>query len=251
MRIVSVNLNQRLGNASVRARVEAWLQVVDPDLFLSQEPFKPQSADERPQLAGYKLMATSPLISSWVADKYAAAAVLHRSERWHEISAGALAVHNVYLSPYSSKERREMLVQIAAEVGRAGRHADIVVGDFNLAPRPADGRVGDGVSNVTRLGERKAFATLLKSGSLYDSTCPEAENPTEMTFERFRNNSWSRFRCDLALLSHSLRRSTAVTCDHSVRNGGHAFTDHSAIIVDCQIAHGPGINASASTGSGA
>ena len=251
MRIVSVNLNQRLGNTQARARVQAWLQLLSPDLLLSQEPFKPRSAEERPYLGGYRLLATSPLISSWIAEKYAAAAVLHRSERWHEISVGALAVHNVYLSPYSSKERREMLVQIASDVGRAERHADMVVGDFNLAPRPADGHFGGKASNVTKLGEREAFATLLKSGSLYDSTCPEAENATEMTFERFRTNTWSRFRCDLALLSHSLRLSTAVTYDHSVRNGRHAFTDHSAIIVDCQIAHGPAVNALASARSGA
>ena len=45
MRIVSANLNQRLGNPAVRSRVELWLGTKAPDLFLSQEPFKPSQLD--------------------------------------------------------------------------------------------------------------------------------------------------------------------------------------------------------------
>ena len=41
MRIISANLNQRLGNGMARARFESWLLVQAPDLLLAQEPFKP------------------------------------------------------------------------------------------------------------------------------------------------------------------------------------------------------------------
>ncbi len=62
--------SQRLGNASVRSRVEAWLAAYAPDLFLSQEPFQLMMSD-RPNLAGFRLLATNPLTSRWIAEQHA------------------------------------------------------------------------------------------------------------------------------------------------------------------------------------
>jgi len=100
MRIVSANLNQRLGNAVARSRFELWLRTKAPDLLLAQEPFKPNQRD-RPDIAGYRLVSTSPLVSCWVAQKHACPKILEHSERWHELRYNGLSVHNVYLSPYS------------------------------------------------------------------------------------------------------------------------------------------------------
>ena len=47
MRIVSANLNHRLGSASVHSQIEEWLALHFPDLFVSQEPC-PQSFSAPP-----------------------------------------------------------------------------------------------------------------------------------------------------------------------------------------------------------
>jgi hypothetical protein len=104
MRIVSANLNQRLGNPNTRSRVERWLDTVGPDLFLAQEPFNPRQ-NERLALAGYRLVSTSPLVSCWVAQVHASPTIIEHSDRWHEVSLSGVSVHNVYLSPDFSGER--------------------------------------------------------------------------------------------------------------------------------------------------
>jgi exonuclease III len=231
MRIVSANLNQRLGKTSIRARVDEWLGVHSPDVFVSQEPFAPASA-VRPDLAGYTLMATSPLTSCWISDRYAGVTVIRVSDRWQKILVAGLTIHNLYLSPDSAKDRREMLRQIEEEIVAAGRGPAILLGDFNLAPHLEDGIFGAGPSTFTSAGERKALASLLASGGLFDATCPTNGQPVVFTFERLSKGKPCNFRCDLALISESIRSCVTVTYDHSVRKSPGAFTDHSAVIVD-------------------
>ncbi len=231
MRIISANLNQRLGNGMARARFESWLMVQAPDLLLAQEPFKPAN-QTRPDITGYRLISTTPLVSCWLAECHDCPKVIQHCERWHEVRFNGLDLHNVYLSPHSSKARRELLREMAYTVGGSDEECCVVLGDFNLAPRPEDGVFGDKLSTFTKAGERQAFASLISSGKLVDATCPEPGAPGEFTFERIHKGQSSRFRCDLALVSESLRGSAAIAYDHSVRQGAGAFTDHSAVLVD-------------------
>src|SRR5690349_8068969 len=92
MRIVSANLNQRLGNPVARSRFELWLGTKAPDLFLSQEPFKPSQQD-RPAIVGYQLVSTSPLVSCWIAQTHACPRIVEHSERWHEIRHDGVSAH--------------------------------------------------------------------------------------------------------------------------------------------------------------
>ena len=236
MRIISANLNQRLGNAAVRLRFEAWLAVQAPDLLVAQEPFKP-GQPARPSITGYRLIGTTPLVSCWIREHHGRAQVIEHSERWQEIRLRGLAVHNVYLSANSSKDRCGLILELAATVDRSGEESCLVVGDFNLAPRPEDGLFGDNLSKFTTASERHALARLIGSGRLVDSTCPAPGSRPEFTLERTVHCQSSRFRCDLALLSACLRDSVSVGYDHSVRTAAGSFTDHSAIVVDI-----PGMN---------
>ncbi len=234
MRIVSANLNQRLGNSAVRSRIELWLGTKAPDLFLSQEPFKPSHLD-RPAIGGYRLVSTSPLISCWIAQKHACPKVVEHSERWHELRHGGVCAHNVYLSPNSSAERRALLNDLAHAIREAEANTIVITGDFNLAPRLEDGLFGNQPSTFTKPPERRAFEALLASASLVDATCPSPGVNLEFTFERVQQGRPNRFRCDLALISSHIAEAAAVMYDHSVRALPGAFTDHSALIIDVQI----------------
>lgn len=231
MRIVSANLNQRVGNAQARARLESWLREQAATLFLAQEPFVPTRID-RPPLEGYTLLSSSQMVSCWLAGGHPEPIVVEHDERWHEIAWENLSVHNVYLSPYSSKDRREMLVALKTAIGGRQRRNAIVLGDFNLAPRLADGVFGEEPSKFTTAAERSALGQLLRSARLVDSTCPPPDREPEFTFERTQNGRPLRFRCDLALVSEGLCDSAEISYDHSVRFVGSGFTDHSAIVVE-------------------
>jgi exonuclease III len=229
MRIVSANLNQRLGNPVSRSCIERWLRAKAPDLFLSQEPFKP-SQQKRPAVAGYRLVSTSSLVSCWIAQKHACPKIIEHSERWHEIRLDGVSAHNVYLSPYSSGERRAMLEEVASAIGRSDTTV-VITGDFNLAPRSEDGMFGDQPSTSTKPAERRAFEDLLRTADLIDATCPSAGRNVEFTFERVQQGRPTRFRCDLALVSSHSAGRVDVIYDHSVRTVPGAFTDHSALIL--------------------
>jgi hypothetical protein len=131
--------------------------ILRPRLFLSQEPFQ-LSSSVRPELTGFRLLATNPLTSCWIADHHVDLPVRQLSDRWQIVMLDGLAVHNVYLSPYSAKERCGLLCAIAASLSTVG--PSIVVGDFNLAPRPEDGVFGTKPSTFTSAAERKSFASL-------------------------------------------------------------------------------------------
>lgn len=236
MRIVSANLNQRLGNPAARLRVEIWLGTKAPDLFFSQEPFKPSQLD-RPDIAGYRLVSTSPLVSCWIAQQHACPMIIEHNERWHEIQYRGVSAHNVYLSPYSSAARRAMLDDLAGAISGSEATPVVITGDFNLAPRLEDGLFGDRPSAFTKPSERRAFENLLGAADLVDATRPPPGRNLEFTFERVQQRCPTRFRCDLALISNHLAGSTAVAYDHSVRTMSDAFTDHSALIVDMET-HG-------------
>jgi exonuclease III len=226
MRIIAINLNHRLANQGARRCFETWLQLFEPDLLLAQEPWLP-SATSKPDPDGYRRVHTTPLLAAWVPLRCPEPKVRGESERWQIFFFQGLTVHHVYLSPHSSKERREFLIALSPRI--PSEDTAIVLGDFNLAPRRQDGLFGDKSSSFTERSEREAFEALLESSGLVDPTATDGE--PDFTFERWQLGKQIRFRCDLSLVSVSIRSRATVTYDHSVR-AHNGFTDHSALIVD-------------------
>src|SRR5579872_2444594 len=66
VRIVSINLNQRLGNASSRTRFERWLSGRKAGLVLGQEPWRPTNEREI-DLQGFDLLERTRLLGCWLA----------------------------------------------------------------------------------------------------------------------------------------------------------------------------------------
>jgi hypothetical protein len=107
----------------------------------------------------------------------------------------------------------------------------LVVGDFNMGPSDADGRLGDAASVWNNETDRAPFRRLLADVGLVDLGAASA--PHAFTLERAASGGrHSAFRCDLALASIPLAPLLTLTYDHSVRERTHGFTDHSALIVD-------------------
>ncbi len=230
MTIVSANMAQRLGNPAARQRFNQWLRLYAPNVLLTQEPFKP-SQTSRPELSGYRLVGTSPQISAWVNKAGPTPEVIEHDDRWHEIRFAEYVIHNIYLSPYSARERRELLLELAETLRTRKDENSVILADFNLAPQPEDGLFGGELSKFTKAHERKALLTLLEAGALTDVTCPGEDESREFTFERVQRGLPIRFRCDLCLMSTSLAGASEVDYDHSVRSPQSGFTDHSAIVV--------------------
>jgi exonuclease III/SAM-dependent methyltransferase len=233
VRIVSVNLNQRLASKSARARLEAFLAQKNPHLFLAQEPWRPSSKVFQ-GLSGYRFLSAGPRLMCCHSLENSELTVVQHNDRWQELCLEEVRVHNVYLSPNSSPARRQMFSELSRSVIESGRPA-LILGDFNMAPEPSDGRFGDRESSWTGPTERQAFRDLLSSAGLIDSTRAAKTGEQYFTFERRQQGKESRFRCDLALISSTLAAKLSVSYDHSVRAKLDGFTDHSALVVDLPL----------------
>jgi exonuclease III len=231
MRIISANLNKRLGNPTVARYVAAWLSKHACDVFLSQEPWA-RTRDDTVELNGYKSIGGNSSIQTWLASRYAMPVLKEHDADWHQVDLGYITLHNLYLSPYSSTARASKLLDLLREIEGATDRPQIIVGDFNLAPQPTDGIMGDHISKWTSTDERSAFNALLAIGKLVDMTSEDCLGSREYSIERKRKDEDIRFRCDLALVSDYISNSLDVRYDHSTRIGPTAFTDHSAVIID-------------------
>ena len=222
MRLVSLNTNKGL-NGDRRSAFDRWLTEIDPNAVLIQEPVAKDAALPA-ALGNLVLVGGNHFVAA-----YASRAIAPTSEliedRWLRAKLGNLSIDNLYL-PHESKTARQTLMERVAARPADGR---LVVGDFNMAPRPMDGRYGDAESSWTGARERGAFEALLATG-LNDLT---ADEPPEFTFQRRNKGEWTRFRCDLALGSSEL--GATARADHRPRNPTVGFTDHSAVIVDIDL----------------
>ena len=229
MRILSVNGNKRFFLGRYHKAVLAWLGRVDPDVVTVQEPWVNRPAQWW-KLQGFNLVGASGDVLVWSRPHLAATVTQVESHRV-AFSAGAYEVHAVHLDPYEGARRREQLDQLRCEAGVSGKPV-VVLGDFNLAPRPQDSRYEEGAGASTGADERRAFEALQSTFGLVDVTAVNGTDP-EFTFERLIDGKMSRSRSDLALLPRDLDPDWArVVYDHNVRRGVGAFTDHSAILVD-------------------
>ncbi|MGH3755944.1 MAG: methyltransferase domain-containing protein, partial [Pseudonocardiaceae bacterium] len=109
----------------------------------------------------------------------------------------------------------------------------LVAGDFNLAPRPEDGRCDGLPSSFNSDVDRIPFIELLARTGLVDCTAEPA--PVQYSLWRMVGGKVSEFRCDLVLLADCLRPSVRVAYDTSVRASQAGFTDHSALLIDLPV----------------
>ncbi|MEU8445511.1 methyltransferase domain-containing protein [Streptomyces microflavus] len=231
MLLASVNLNKRLGASGARTNLAAWLREHGVKIVLAQEPFKPADRTT-PALGGFACAGGDGHLAAWVSEDLAPPAVSSPAPWVQRVELEWLVVLQVHLDPYTSASRAAQLAELAAMATAEKGRPLLVCGDFNLAPRPADGLFGEETSTFTTKAERQALQQLTRAASLVDTTADEGP---VFTFERVFNGKPSRFRCDLALLSDYLTATTSVIADASTRNGPAAFTDHSALLIDLPL----------------
>lgn len=232
MRIVSVNLRKRL--RITKKLVESWLNELDCDLLVVQEPWD-RRRTQAIELHGYRSVGGNTSVYSWLVHDFELAERSLPGKFWQRIDFGCLAVYNVYLPAKSRAGRVEALHGLRREVSRGKDRLLIILGDFNLAPEPEDGVYRQQISKWTGKAERAAFKGLLSDARLIDMTSRDRVGHTEYTFERNSGGLQSAFRCDLALVSHNLASLVTVHYDHRVRVLPMAFTDHSSMIVEVPI----------------
>ncbi|MEU6219073.1 methyltransferase domain-containing protein [Streptomyces sp. NPDC047022] len=231
MLLASVNLNKRLGASGARANLATWLREHGVKIVLAQEPFKP--ADRTPPtLGGFACAGGGGHLAAWVSEDLAPPAVSSPAPWVQRVELEWLVVLQVHLDAYAGASRAAQLAELATMATAEKGRPLLVCGDFNLAPRPADGLFGEETSTFTTEAERQVLQQLTRVAGLVDTTADEAP---VFTFERVFNGKPSRFRCDLALLSDHLTATTTVTVDASVRSGPAAFTDHSALLIDLPL----------------
>jgi hypothetical protein len=223
MIVASVNANKRLGTTAGRERFRAWLERREVTLVVVQEGWRAGAPVPAPP-PGMRFLDGDAELAVWIRGTSGWPRVERPSTWWQSVFVGELAIHSVHLDPDGVATRVEQL-QILAE--RLPTGDNVVLGDFNLAPRPVDGIYGTSPSRFTSAGERRAFAELLAGRALADAT---AGDPPEFTLSRQIRGLDSSFRCDLALLPASWP-TTRVVAAHETRTGPDAFTDHSGIVV--------------------
>ncbi|MFF4557710.1 methyltransferase domain-containing protein [Streptomyces sp. NPDC001422] len=231
MLLSSVNLDKRLGATGARSNLTAWLHKHNVKIVLAQEPYKP--ADRTPpRLAGFTFAGGDGHLAVWAGEDLAPPAVSSPAPWVQRIELEWLVVLQVHLDAHGAASRASQLAELTTLATAESGRPLLVCGDFNLAPRPADGLFGEQTSAFTTEAERTLLYRLMQVTNLVDTTAHE--NPA-FTFERIVNGKPSRFRCDLALLSDHLTANTAITVDASTRSGPAIFTDHSALLIDLPL----------------
>ncbi len=216
MRLASVNLNKRLGNPVACARLAAWLEQQHVDVLVAQEAWKP--ADRRPgSLEGFQMIGGDDRLCAWIARPWMRPQVSRPADAVQRVELSWLVVLNVYLDAYARAARAAELVRLRRLVEAEAGRPVLVIGDFNLAPRPEDGRYDGLPSSFNSNVDRTPFVELLTKAWLTDCTSEPA--PTQYSLSRTVRGKVSEFRCDLVLLSDYLCSSVRVAYDHSVRAG--------------------------------
>jgi Methyltransferase domain len=223
MIVASVNANKRLSAVGARGRFGLWLERREVTLVVVQEAWR-AGGPVPPPPPGMQFLAGDAALAAWIRAGIGRPHVVRPEEWWQTMFVGDLAIHSVHLDPSSATRRVDQLEMLAERLPTGD---NVVLGDFNLAPRLVDGMYGTSPSRFTSARERRAFAKLLAERRLADAA---AGDPPEFTLSRRIRGSESSFRCDLALVPASWT-TTSVVAAHETRAGTDAFTDHSAIIV--------------------
>lgn len=231
MRLASINLNKRLGNPTVRARLAGWLQDKRVDVLVVQEPWKPDNRDPLP-IAGFRQVDGDGRLCAWIAERWETPSSSRPHDFAQRVELSWLVVLGIYLDAYATTTRSFQLSELGSILAAEDGRPAVVVGDFNLAPRPADGLTDGRPSHFNNATDRIPFQHLIDGAGLIDAT---AGVIPEFTIERQRSGKQIQFRCDLALIPRHLMSAVAVTHDHITRDKQIGFTDHSAILIDLPV----------------
>jgi hypothetical protein len=224
MIVASVNAKKRLGALGARERFGLWLERREVTLVVVQEGWR-AGGRVPPPPPGMLFLEGDAELAAWIREGIGRPRVDRPEAWWQTVFLGDRAFHSVHLDPYSAAKRIEQLQTLAERLPTGN---NVVVGDFNLAPRLVDGIYGTSPSRFTSVGERRAFAEVLTAHGLADAT---SADPPEFTLSRRTRGSESSFRCDLALVPALWTSTKNVVAAHETRAGSDAFTDHSGIIV--------------------
>ena len=231
MRIASLNMNKRLGNASARPQVLEWLRNHEINLVLTQEPCR--NLDKPPSLDGYRPVGGSHQVFAWIAESFEPLPSVSVRSWWQRLEVGYLVVHNVYLDPYSRRRRGDQLEELRDHMTAEPERPVLIVGDFNLAPRPEDGCFDGKASKFNSDVDRGPFRRLLVDVGLQDLT--SAASGIQYTIVRKHQGKRIEFRCDLALASDYIAPTITANYHHDTRTGARPFTDHSAIVLNLPV----------------
>ena len=162
MIVASVNANKRLGTSAGRERFRAWLERREVTLVVVQEGWRAAAPVPAPP-PGMQFLDGDAELAVWIRRTTGWPRVERPATWWQTVFVGELAIHSVHLDPNRVATRVGQL-RILAE--RLPTGDNVVLGDFNLAPRPVDGIYGASPSRFTAAGERRAFAELLAGRAL-------------------------------------------------------------------------------------
>ncbi|MFG2645994.1 endonuclease/exonuclease/phosphatase family protein [Streptomyces sp. NPDC048370] len=163
--LASVNLNKRLGASGARANLAAWLREHGVKIVLAQEPFKP--ADRTPPtLGGFACAGGDGHLAAWVSEDLAPPAVSSPAPWVQRVELEWLLVLQVHLDAYAGASRAAQLAELATIATAEKGRPLLVCGDFNLAPRPADGLFGEETSAFTTEVERQVLQQLTRGAGL-------------------------------------------------------------------------------------
>lgn len=201
-------------------------------MLVAQEAWKPANRGPVP-LEGFQVIGGDGRLCAWITEPWTRPQVSRPAEAVQRVELSWLVILNVYLDAYARAARAAELVRLRRLLEAEAERPVLVVGDFNLAPRPGDGRYDGLPSSFNSDVDRTPFVELLATAGLIDCTAEPA--PAQYSLTRMVRGKISEFRCDLALLSDYLRPSVRVAYDHSVRAGDARFTDHSAVLIDLPV----------------
>lgn len=233
MRVVSVNLNKRLGNTSARQRFCDWLKLQNADIVLAQEPVRKGASLDGIDIPDYQLINGNDQVAVWVHVGLDIPELTQPLPFCQKLKIDYLAVYNCYFDAYKQTVRVQQLENLRSIVGGSAESSVLIVGDFNLAPNPEDGIFGESLSTFNSQVDRQPLSNLMSDAQLMDVQDSLAEE--KFTVVRRMGEKDIKFRCDLALISRHIAPQTKVIYDHSTRVGEKAFTDHSALIIDVPV----------------
>lgn len=230
--LASVNLNKRFNSQETKGRLGRWLSQHRAEVFLAQEPWK-ASPTISAHVGDWVPVGGNSKVNAWIQAHLRPPAWEMVEEYCQRLELGYFAVFNIYLDAYECERRAAQLDLIRQRVLAEGDRPILIVGDFNIAPEPADGLVNDAISDFNTEVDRGALHQLLTTCSLVDLGRDLAS--PRWTIERQIAGKDIRFRCDLALASDYIASSIGLRLDHATRKDAEAFTDHSGILLEVPV----------------
>jgi Methyltransferase domain/Endonuclease/Exonuclease/phosphatase family len=230
--LACVNLNKRMTNEHARGRLGRWLAQKRVQVLMAQEPLRGVKKPNN-NLIDWNPIGGNEKVFAWINSQLEHPKQDSIGEFWQRIELGYFAVYNVYLDAYSQSARATQLQRLIKPLTNESDRPLLIVGDFNIAPAPEDGRSGGVISTFNSEVDREPLRHLLKLARLADLR--DSSESRQWTIERDLPQGLVQFRCDLALASDYISHELSIRYDHSTRSGPGSFTDHSALLVELPV----------------